>query len=199
MWELIRLWADGAVPSKFVVDVGARGLERSNSYDLVRHFGWRALLIEANPKLLEGLRVAFAGLPASIVGCAVSDYGGEATFTIGVNDDVSSLNPDAAADWGPVRGTTTVSVRRLGDILAEMQAPQRFGLLSIDIEGEDIKVLNALIGQSPFRRDWVSIEASNDFAVRSLDDAPFSAAVKDAYAIRGQTRANLILQHRAGA
>jgi FkbM family methyltransferase len=196
IWELIRFWANDAVPERFVVDIGARGLERSNSYDLVRHFGWRALLIEANDQLLPGLRSAFAGLDAQLLCCAVSDYTGQATFTLGVNDDVSSLNSNVAADWGPTRGTMQVTVRRLGDILAEAGVSSDFGLLSLDIEGEDIKVLNDLIGTSPFRPRWVIIEASNDFSVTSLDDAPFSHGVKDAYLLRGQTRSNLILQRR---
>src|ERR1039457_3792179 len=38
-----------------IVDVGAHGRERSNSYDLMRHFGWRGLLIEANPRLVESI------------------------------------------------------------------------------------------------------------------------------------------------
>ncbi len=33
----------------FVVDAGAHGRERSNSWDLLSQFRWRGLLIEANP------------------------------------------------------------------------------------------------------------------------------------------------------
>ena len=196
VWELIRLWVNGSAASRTVVDVGARGLGRSNSYDLMRHFGWRGVLIEANPALLPELQADFAGLDVSILGCAISDYEGSATLTLGVNEDVSSLNAALAGSWGASPGTVEVQVRRLADVLAEQAVPPVFDLLSVDIEGEDIKVLNDLIGLSAYRPEWIIIEASNDFATQSLDDLPFSQAVKDAYALRAQTRANLILQRR---
>ena len=196
VWELIRLWVNRAALTRIVVDVGARGRQRSNSYDLLREFGWRGVLVEANPALIDTVAAEFAGLDLTLLCCAVSDYDGEATFTIGVNDDVSSLTPELAGDWGPTRGAVTVRVRRLAALLREQDVPHRFDLLSLDIEGEDIKVLNDLIGTSDFRPEWVVIEASDDFAVRSLDDAPFSQGVKDAYAIAGQTRSNLLLQRR---
>lgn len=44
--HLIRMMVnDGR--NRVVVDVGARGRERSNSYDLMKHFGWRGILVEA--------------------------------------------------------------------------------------------------------------------------------------------------------
>ena len=47
------------------------------------------------------------------------------------------------------RGTVEVEVRRLHDILDEHDIPLVFDLLSLDIEGEDFKVLNDLIANSP--------------------------------------------------
>ena len=46
---LIKRIVNEASPSRVVVDVGVRGRDGSNSYDLMRHFGWNGLLIEANP------------------------------------------------------------------------------------------------------------------------------------------------------
>jgi FkbM family methyltransferase len=196
IWELVRHWVNDAVAARVVVDVGARGLERSNSYDLCHHFGWRGLLVEANPALIDPLAQDFADLDIAIVQTAVSDYDGEATFTLGINDDVSSLDAGTAANWGETRGSVVVPVRRLAGILDDARIPDRFGLLSLDIEGEDIKVLNDLLAASRYRPDWIIIEASEDFQVRSLDDARFSDAVRQDYVLRAQTRSNLIL-HRA--
>ena len=92
-----------AQTNKIIVDVGARGRERSNSFDLLRHFGWRGLLIEANPSLLESIRADFAGTDFFLEFCAVSDYEGRAEFYFGVNDDVSSLSQHAAEGWGDIR------------------------------------------------------------------------------------------------
>ena len=131
-----------------------------------------------------------------IVNVAVSDTEGKASFTIGANDDVSSLDEGAALAWGPTKGRITVDVRRLPALLQDHDVPERFDLLSLDIEGHDIRVMNDLIASSWYRPSWVIIEASDDFRVRSLDDAPFSEDVKAAYQLRGQTTSNLILKLR---
>lgn len=193
IWMLVRMWVNAQARCGVVVDVGARGRERSNSYDLMKHFGWRGLLVEANPALLASIEADFGGLDMHLVSCAVSDYEGRATFTLGANDDVSSLDPAAAAGWGETTGSVEVDVRRLPGLLAAHDVPHEFDLLSLDIEGEDIKVLNDLVENSPYRPSWIIIEASHDFKVRKLEDAPFSPGVRRDYRVRAATRANLIL------
>ena len=191
---LLRQALAGATSNMIVVDVGARGRDRSNAYDLLKQFGWRGLLIEANPDLIAGIQRDFAGLDVEILPFAVSDYDGEATFYLGQNDDVSSLTKSAALGWGPLTGEVTVPVRRLGPLLRGRDIPTDFGLLSIDIEGEDIRVLNDVVAQDGYRPLWVVIEASHDFATRSLDDLPFHDLVRRHYRLVGQTAANLILE-----
>lgn len=190
---LLRLWINQFANHRIVVDVGARGKARSNSYDLMRSFGWRGYLFEANPRLIESIRGEFQGLDVEIIQCAVSDYTGEATFHLGINDDVSSLNAEAAAGWGPLAGEVTVPVERLGNILRDYGVPQDFDLLSIDIEGEDVKVLNDVVVAFGYRPRWIIIEASYDFATKSLEDLPTDDLVRQTYRIVGQTPANLIL------
>lgn len=191
---LLRHWINGTARHRIVIDVGARGRGGSNSYNLVRMFGWRGLLIEANPALIEGIRADFAGLDFELLNFAVSDYDGRATLHIGTNDDVSSLNAAAARGWGPTRGAVAVEVKRLGPLLQARAIPPDFDLLSLDIEGEDIKVLNDLIGTSTYRPSWIIIEASHDYQVKSLDDLKILSVVKSNYQIVGQTSANLILK-----
>ena len=55
IWQLVRLWVNEQAQCGIVVDVGARGRERSNSFDLMKHFGWRGLLIEANADLHDSI------------------------------------------------------------------------------------------------------------------------------------------------
>jgi FkbM family methyltransferase len=191
---LLREWASRSVAQQIVVDVGARGRERSNSWDLMKHFGWRGLLVEANPSLLPNIHADFSGLDYTLVGAAVSDFNGSAEFTIGSNDDVSSLNPRVAASWGQTRGAVQVKVRRLPEILAEHSIPLEFGLLSLDIEGEDVKVLADTIAGSKYRPDYVIVEASQDFQITSLEELDLPEIVCDTYEVFAQTRANLLLR-----
>lgn len=194
---LLRLWVNEFARHRIVVDVGARGRERSNSYDLMRSFGWRGVLYEANPNLIEPIKAEFGDLDYRLIQAAVSDYNGKATFHLGANDDVSSLNADAAEGWGPLTGAVEVEVRRLGESLKDLDIPLDFDLVSIDIEGEDIKVLNDLVDVFGYRPGWVIIEASYDFTVKALTDLPFSDTVRRSYSLVGQTVANLILKHNA--
>lgn len=181
-----------------VVDVGVLGQDGSNSYDLLRWFGWKGLLIEANPRLAATIRKEFAGLDIELVNCAVSNFTGTAKLYLGSNDGVSSLQRQAAAGWGPLKGEVEVPVRRLADILAEHSVPPDFDVLSLDIEGEDIKVMNDLLESSPFRPRWIIIEASYDFKTKSLSDLPVAKSARDQYEIFGQTTANLLLARRGG-
>lgn len=191
---LLQEWASRSVAQQIVVDVGARGRERSNSWDLIRHFGWRGLLVEANPSLLPNIRADFRGLNYTLVGTAVSNFNGSAELTIGANDDVSSLDSAVAASWGQTRGTVQVNVRRLPEIMAEHDIPLEFGLLSLDIEGEDVKVLADTIAGSQYRPDYVIIEASQDFQIASLEELHLPNIVRETYQVFAQTRANLLLR-----
>ena len=194
-WLMLREMVNAAASHRIVVDVGARGRDRSNSYDLMRHCGWKGLLVEANPNLIASIEREFAGLDLTLVNRAVSDYAGEATFFLGSNDDVSSLDQGAAAGWGDIRGQVKVTVERLPALLEAHAIPRDFDVLSIDAEGEDVRILNdtVLAGWLP---RWVIIEASDDFRVRSLRDLPLLPAVAERYRVVVQTKANLILRSR---
>ncbi len=75
----------------------------------------------------------------------------------------------------------------------ENSVPHDFDVLSLDIEGMDLLVLNDLIDSSNYRPSKVIIEASFNFAVSSLDQLELSDAVKGLYRIIDRTAANLIL------
>jgi FkbM family methyltransferase len=192
---LIRDMVNTAARHRILVDAGARGRDRSNSYDLMHLCRWKGLLIEANPALIPTIREDFFGLDFELVECAVSDHVGEGVLHIGASDDVSSLSATIAEHWGQTRGAVTVKIDRLPHILRAYSIPLDFDLLSLDIEGEDIRVMNDVIAAG-YKPRWVIIEASFDFATRSLYYRPFSEAVRDLYRISSQTKANLLLRLR---
>lgn len=192
---LLRDMVNGDQP-RTVVDVGARGKARSNSWDLMNSFGWRGVLVEANPDLIPAIEAEFEGLDLTLLNFAVSDYDGEGEFYFGVNDDISALSAQQVEAWGAVRGSTPVTVRRVPTLLGSLGVAKDFDLLSIDVEGEDIKVLNDTIAGG-YRPRWVIVEACEDFRVETLFDQPFSEAVRENYRIVGRTAPNLILRSEA--
>lgn len=193
---LVRLMLDRAAMHKIVVDVGARGRTGSNSFDLLKHFGWTGLLVEANPDLISHIREEFVGLDVTVVNSAVSDHSGTAAFYVGENLDVSSLTRQFVENWTPCSRSIEVAVRRLGEILRAHAIPRDFEVLSLDVEGEDLKVLNDLLRSTDYRPSWIIVEASYDFRVRSLDELDLCAEARAEYSLQGQTTANLLLGRR---
>lgn len=181
---------------KVIVDVGANGRERSNSFDLMKYFGWKGLLIEANPSLWPSIERDFAGLDYRLVRGGVAEQEGVMPLFLGIHDDISSLIRDSVVAFGEVRGEVAVAVRRLGDILADHDVPKNFDILSLDIEGLDISVLNDLLAATDYRPELISIETSMNFAYRSLDEIAVNEIAKQEYRLAFQTRANMILARK---
>lgn len=196
MPKLLRLLLRRSGAHGIIVDVGARGRERSNSYDLLREFGWRGLLVEANPALLDSIRREFDGLTFELVGCAIAPENGTLPFYIGVNDDVSSLIEGAAQGWGAVREVVNVEARRLHEILLEHRIPFDFDVLSVDIEGVDIPVLNDLVASSAYRPAIIIVEVVHTGHDTDPAAIGMSEAFRSAYEIVDHTVSNLILQRR---
>ena len=194
MSQLVKLIVNSATKYKSVVDVGARGKVGSNSYDLLTQFGWQGLLVEANPSLHDDIASDFAGTRFALAKCAIGPKEGKMPFYIGANDDVSSLKKDAAEGWGDLKGEIEVEVRRLHKVLSHYKIPNDFDVLNLDIEGLDIEVLNDLITSSSYRPTYIIIEASYDFATKTLADAGCNDSVQKSYKIVAQTKANLILK-----
>ncbi len=193
---LLRLMVNDSASHRLLVDVGANGVTGSNSYDLLRHFGWKGLLIEANPHKQAEIERDFAGLDFELVEAAVADYEGHASFYLGVNDQISSLLPGATNAWGDIQGQIQVKVERLPTILAASHIPLDFDLLSIDAEGLDVAILNDTV-LSGYRPQWVILEGSQDFTITSLEQLGLTDEACAAYGIAGQTTANFILHRRA--
>ena len=191
---LLKLISKEVFASPTIVDVGAAGVDISNSIDLIATMGWRGLLIEANPHHAELLATEIAELNADVVCCAVAATEGEATFYLGRNHHLSSLNQEMAESWGDTQGEITVTKRRLHKILDEHNIPQNFAVLSLDIEGVDFEVLNDLINSSLYRPDWIIIEWGHTIFEATMDDHRLTDAVRTEYEIVGTTFSNILLK-----
>lgn len=183
-----------ACPSRYVVDVGAAEVDISNSLDLIHSLGWRGLLVEADPESAAKLASDVAHLDATVVNCAIATAEGEATFYVARNKHVSSLRHDRGALGDQPVTEITVRTRRLATVLDENAVPQDFGVLSIDIEGLDIEVMNDLIAGSAYRPQWIILEWGPGLFEATLDDERVCAEVRENYRIVGATMSNLIMR-----
>jgi FkbM family methyltransferase len=132
-------------PAGFYVDVGSNHPVRySNTFALYRR-GWRGIVVDGNEALIRRHRRT---RPRDVgVHAVVSDVAAPAVFTEFENGLVSSLDPTHVEDWSTrqaVARRRTVTTQRLSDILAANDAPRRFDLLSVDVEGHDFQVLASL-------------------------------------------------------
>lgn len=159
---------------RIVIDVGANdGFYGSNSYPFIAR-GWRAILVEPDPRAFEPLSRRFSGHPhVQCLHAACGARKGILPLHLGQDSSHSSLGfgtDSPASAIGPQSGKTVdVSVEPLADILDAAGVPARYGVLSIDTEGHD---LNVLIGAGLERRrpDVIFTEnfAADETAKRSL-------------------------------
>lgn len=165
-------------PGGIVIDVGARGRDDSNSYDLMVRYRWRGLLIEPNPNYWPIIERDFQGLDYQLVRCAISDREGDAELHLNIHSEPSLLRSVATVDFEEFR-PITVRTHRLANVLAECEIPNQFNLLSIDIEGMDIPVINDLLASSDYRPDWIWSEASDGGRTKTLADKGFYQLVQN--------------------
>jgi FkbM family methyltransferase len=188
---LLGLMLSESIEHRIIVDVGANGIQGSNSYDLMRHFGWKGVLVEANPALLPRIHAAFDGLNYELIGTAVSDFTGVTKLYLGDADGTSTIQSWASAR----RDAVEVPVSRLPDILQAYGVPSSFGVLSIDAEGEDPKIVNDTIGAG-WLPQWIILEAYKPERFSSVQDLKeISELVKEKYRLAGATAANVILRY----
>ena len=147
---LSRLLLDAPDVPRWVVDVGANdGFFSSNSYPfLVR--GWNGLLVEPHPTALQKVRRLHRNRPGvTVVQGGCSDSEGVLTLRSKPGDHGGSLafleSEDSGRDQAGVPtasvGIAQVQVHRLETLLEAHRVPTGFGLLSIDTENHDLRVL----------------------------------------------------------
>jgi FkbM family methyltransferase len=133
---------------RIVVDVGANdGFYGSNSFPFVVR-GWRSILVEPHPKVFAKLQKLHHARPnATCLNLACAEKSG--TFPLYVGNDgeapsTSTLSLDPELLKLRTKGTIMVRVERLTDVLAAQQIQPDFGLLTVDVEGMDLEVLQGL-------------------------------------------------------
>jgi len=158
----------------FYVDVGAHHPERfSNTLAFYRR-GWCGINIDPNPSAISMFRCARPNDVNLCVG--VADTCGSLLFHVFDEPAVSTFDAELADEL--VRNSTyrllgrrEVQVRRLAEILEEtLPASQSIDLMSIDVEGLDLNVMQSNDWER-FRARCLLVEA-RDFDMGRPDESP---------------------------
>ncbi|NHO34156.1 FkbM family methyltransferase [Acetobacter fallax] len=176
------------------LEIGANHpVATSASWLLHETLGMRGMLVEANPQLLEALRLHRDG--DEIVHAAVVAHDEPTTsLFVSSHNELSSTNKEFVTQWpgDPIelRETIEVPAIRINAIIADRMGGVAPLFLSIDIEGEDLTILSDL-DFTRYRPGVIQVEPSDHFHEHnSRDIADFLLA--KGYTLTGRTSVNLI-------
>jgi FkbM family methyltransferase len=129
----------GHAHTGFFVEVGANHPTFASQTWHLEQRGWRGLLVEPQPDLAENLRRQRSAQVFAVACSSPANAGQRMTFHVA--GALSSLERDRMAPGAELQRVIEVPVRTLDDILAEAKAPVPLDLLSLDVEGHELKVL----------------------------------------------------------
>ena len=182
-----------SIESRIFVDAGAHSIRCSNSYYFYKHLGWSGIAIEANPLLAKEL-IGVLPPQVKVVNKALSIEPGNIDFFISANTFVSSTNRQAVENWGESIDRINLTSDSLQAILDAEKIPLEFGILSIDIEGSDLEVLESLLRYSLYRPRYIISELADAYS-KANNSLSFSKELSESYSVIAKTPANLILQY----
>jgi len=143
--DLVLDFLTGHTPKGFYVDVGCNhARENSNTYRFYRK-GWNGIAIDANGAF-DREYARFRPRDKFTRAC-VSDTVEQVTFHHFNHDALSSVSGEhfyQNDEHYALERVETMTTRRLDDILAEANCPDRFEILNVDVEGMDESVLRSL-------------------------------------------------------
>lgn len=150
--EILKFF--GRSSSGYYVDIGANNGIRDSNTALLEMCGWQGLLIEANPDLIAAAirsRPNSTVIHSAIV--APKDVGTIQFYqVVGGPENLDGLSTTVKSDrfiqqvvqHGGKIETIAVPANTLEALLAKHNVPSKFELLSIDVEGIELQVLQSL-------------------------------------------------------
>ena len=135
---LVSAFFDGSTKG-FFVEVGANHPTIASQTWHLERSGWTGVLIEPQPDLAAFL-VTERKAKVFAVACSSPQNAGR-SLPLHVDGALSSLDRERMAPGARTDYTIMVPTQTLDDILDEAEAPSPLDLLSIDVEGHEIEVL----------------------------------------------------------
>jgi FkbM family methyltransferase len=129
----------GGETSGYFVEVGANHPTQGSQTWHLEQSGWTGLLVEPQPDLAAFL-VTSRKARVFAVACSSPDNAGK-TLPLHIDGPRSALDRDRMAPGSQTDYVIAVPTRTLDSILDEVAAPVPLGLLSIDVEGHEVEVL----------------------------------------------------------
>lgn len=147
--DLFVLWSTKEKRRGYFVDIGAcDGVFLSNTLLLERDYGWRGIVAEPNPLFTAKLKKNRGAMVSTQ--CVWSVSGQKLAFKQVAEPEYSTLKDidpqDSHEDRGVRSKFTTVEVRSvsLNDLLTKAKAPAHIDFLSLDTEGSELEILQAV-------------------------------------------------------
>lgn len=151
-----------------IVDIGAsEGSYSSNSFGLLHEYGWQGLLIEPIPKQFGTVNALYSDNEnVKCINVAVSNVDGETILYGHPNDGNGTKTGNHGASLllharSPVKyEVQTISCKTLSTLVEEV------GLLSVDTEGWDYKILYDMLNNTILRPHIIITEEIDGFPVK---------------------------------
>lgn len=176
--------------SGYYIEVGSNHPEYfSNTFSLYKK-GWQGISIDANGELIK--KHASIRKNDIAICAAVSNKIEELVFTEFEEPLVSSLNSRHIREWQSkrkIRSTRIVTTIDLNSILDKYNAPKKFELLCIDVEGHDFEVISS-INLGKYRPNLIVIEMHDFEITNPNDNAIFNYMIENNYKITGYVAMN---------
>lgn len=191
----------GNVRQGFYVDVGAfHPMRFSNTYYFYKR-GWHGINIDAAPRAVDALR---KHRPRDIsVEAAIANQQRDMTLYLFNEAAVNTLSPALVEQQRTQEGreavsTKTVRTRTLAELLDQHKpAGQEIDLLSVDVEGFDLEVLQS----NGWNRNVPKVVACEDLALDRLEDVARSEVYNflrgQGYALYSTCYRTLIFSHES--
>ena len=155
---------------KYYVDVGCNHPFVSSNTISLYMLGWKGLCIDANPVLInQHKRTRINDISLCEV---ISDREENKKLTIFVNDKLSTISDVLRQKYISTDDKLNESIvlsSTLEKLFYKYNVPEKFGLLSIDVEGHDFEVLRSF-NIRQYRPDLIVIEM-HDFDMLNPSDS----------------------------